>query len=827
MYRLLTILLSILTAVSLCAQTTKVKGRVTDRQTGEGIPFVAIYFEGTSVGVTTDLKGYYNIETRDTTVSIISAHIIGYDKASYHLVSGSFYNFDFRLKESENHIIASVVKPDDSRMRRILRRISERRDANDPSRIPELESRYYSKIELDIANPKEGLVSGFLMDKIGFVHDYLDTSVVSGKPYLPVILSESISRRVRSRRYDFDREIIEATRVSGVNPDNAIQQFTGNLLVDINFYRSDIEVMKMLIPSPLSSSGGMFYNYYLIDSLEIDGRKTYDIRFHPKKLVSSPVFDGEMHIDAEDFALRSINARLDKKSNVNFISDVVISQTSTRLPEGTWFPVEDRIYLDFAINNRDRSKLVSFLGTRTIHYDPPSFEVAPMREKTYGLPTIVRPDAGHKDDAFWAQMRPYPLSVKEQGIFNMVDNIQALPIYNTTYGIINTLATNYWEHGKLSYGPFSSLVSGNGHEGLRIRAGVRTTKKFSKKNRYSVSAAYGFKDHKFKGRGSWEHMFSTLPWRKLTVNATHDVVQFSRGHTIIPHETNIFTALGDAKGKSLTPFSLFAVTYDHEWRDGISGTYIAEHRRIHNTPEISFTDRYGNWHAYITATQIHTSHRFSWEEKYTRGVFEKKSVYTKYPIVTVSIDGGLSTTGKIKYQYIQTGLQVLYRLNTGPLGFSKFDFNTGHIFGSVPYPVLKLFEGNNSVFWSSHSFNCMRYYEFAADTWASLRYEHNFGGFFLGKIPLVKKAKMREIVTFNTAWGTISHHNDGSLSGGAPITFPEGLSDLRYPYMEIGAGINNIFRLFRVEAFWRLTHRGENTTPRTDFAVKAGFEFQF
>ena len=48
----------LLAATSLSAQTTKVRGRVTD-ESGEAVPFVAVFFEGTTVGITTDLDGWY------------------------------------------------------------------------------------------------------------------------------------------------------------------------------------------------------------------------------------------------------------------------------------------------------------------------------------------------------------------------------------------------------------------------------------------------------------------------------------------------------------------------------------------------------------------------------------------------------------------------------------------------------------------------------------------------------------------------------------------------------------------------------------------------
>ena len=52
------------------------------------------------------------------------------------------------------------------------------------------------------------------------------------------------------------------------------------------------------------------------------------------------------------------------------------------------------------------------------------------------------------------------------------------------------------------------------------------------------------------------------------------------------------------------------------------------------------------------------------------------------------------------------------------------------------------------------------------------------------------------------------------------------------PYVEVGAGISNIFKLIRVDCFWRLTHRqwqqgGQTVRARQLFAVNVGLEFRF
>ena len=155
----------------------------------------------------------------------------------------------------------------------------------------------------------------------------------------------------------------------------------------------------------------------------------------------------------------------------------------------------------------------------------------------------------------------------------------------------------------------------------------------------------------------------------------------------------------------------------------------------------------------------------------------------------------------------------------------------------MPYPLLKLHEGNDSFFFDKGAYACMQPYEFASDFWTTLFYEQNFGGYFLGKIPGIKKLNLREVFTLKMAWGTISKENDGTLGQPgrikAPFVFPEGLGSLRKPYVEMGVGISNILTCIRVDAFWRVTHRyttnaeGVRVKSPNRFSINVGFEFHF
>ncbi len=836
-YAILTAVLMTLCQIHAFSQSTRVKGRVTDDTTGEAIPFAGIYFKNSTVGVSTDIDGYYTLETRENVSDTLCAVILGYDPAESTVRKNSFQEIDFRLHLTENNLTASRVKPDGSRVKRLIDNIDRNRDRNNPEKKDEYSCRIYNKMEIDLTNADEQIRSRLLRKNFGFVFNYMDTSVVSGQPFLPIMISETVSRRYHKGNPSVDREVIEANQISGIEDDNMISQFTGSMHLKLNFYNSFINAFNVDIPSPASGTGSLYYNYYLIDSLNIDGRKTYKLRFHPKKMISSPVFDGEMNIDAEDYGIQQIKVKLQKQSNVNWIRDLEIEVENARVGDSTWFYKRDNMYVDFSVTKNDSSKVISFLGKRQMSYSDPQFDVPTRKDIVKAKENVIISDgAMGKDSGYWEKARPYALTEKEMDIYDMVDSIKNVPLYRDIYSIVETFILGYYGKGKLSYGPVYKVLSFNNIEGTRMQFGVRTTADFSKKIRLMLYGAYGTKDKEFKGGGSVEYMLSKYPTRKLTFTGRRDILQLGKGSSAFS-ESNFFSSVLTKKGSNkMSPVTEWSLNYDHEWNPGFNMTAGIESRRIFSNIYVPMITPQGEMVNSVGANQAHVRLRFSRNETVTRGNFVKSYVHSDRPILTFDIIGSVKGIGKNEYSFSRTEFSIDYRLALPPAGYSRFRFNAGHIIGEVPYPLLKLHEGNSSYLLDKSAFSCMEYYEFASDTWASLFWSHNFNGFFLGKIPLLRKAQLREVLTLNMAYGTLSQKNNGIIgdpdSQNSIMLFPEGMSSLNKPYVEMGVGITNILKIFRVDSFWRMTHRYRDTAEGriksgSLYTVTLGMELQF
>lgn len=154
----------------------------------------------------------------------------------------------------------------------------------------------------------------------------------------------------------------------------------------------------------------------------------------------------------------------------------------------------------------------------------------------------------------------------------------------------------------------------------------------------------------------------------------------------------------------------------------------------------------------ISDAALRAELRFAKDETVYRMPFDKQSLGSKYPVVTLSAAIGIPglLPGASEYYRFEGGIR--YRPELPPIGYSTITVRGGHIVGTVPYPLLKLHEGNGTYFYDPYAFSCMDYYEFASDSWVAWFYEHHFNGLLLGRLPLIKKLRWREVLVFKGVW---------------------------------------------------------------------------
>jgi hypothetical protein len=121
----------------------------------------------------------------------------------------------------------------------------------------------------------------------------------------------------------------------------------------------------------------------------------------------------------------------------------------------------------------------------------------------------------------------------------------------------------------------------------------------------------------------------------------------------------------------------------------------------------------------------------------------------------------------------------------------------------------------------------MNRFEFVSDRYASLQLQHSFEGLLFNRIPAIRKLKWRLVGTANVLWGSLSQKNIDIIpedinADGVVVRHFGPLGDV--PYVEVGYGIENIFKFIRVDAIHRLTYR--NRPGVSTFGVKFSTQFK-
>lgn len=635
--------------------------------------------------------------------------------------------------------------------------------------------------EIGVPSDAQEFACRYLQKRFGFVFDNVDTSVVTGTKYIPALLLETESVIYLRRSPALAYEQIEGAHIAGINEDYSISQLADQLPLAVDFYSDKISVLGRELAGPLDTAK---YDYKLIDSAT-----RWRIAFAPR---GGEGFVGEMEIDAVG-ALRSLSAQY-------------------RL-------------VTFVAGKRE----ITILGRCDVAYDAPQTIVeVPSRVEREAQRRRFRNYALEGDADSWRASNP--LNEREKATVEMIDSVTRTPLVRDAYSIAIAIASRYYERGAISWGPYDRIMSFNRMERIRFAYGLRTTDLFSRYLRLTGYVAYGVKDAALKGGGAVEVALNSRLHRKFTASYRHDLVQLGAGVNPFVEPLVARTSLvrsGKARASMTDELSL---RYGHEWCDGVETGVDFSFRKIGANGYVPMVAPDGSSREALNVASIGVSARLSHREMKARRYFDYFSLGSRYPIVAVNTSFGVKGLMGNDCNFGRVEVNLLYKLQMGRAGESQLILSSGRVFGQVPYPLLKIHAGNGSFYYDRQAFSCMNYLEFVSDAWAEWFYEHHFEGLILGNIPLVKRLKLHEVFVFKGAWGSLSERNNGALvATRAPMLFPEGMGSVRKPYLEMGVGIENIFKVLRVDAIWRLTHRESviENYPIDRFRVNVSLQLRF
>lgn len=783
--------------VTASAQTTHITGKVYNSTTNETMPFVSIIGVGTTQGAVSDIDGNFDL-TITSHVDSIRAVYVGYKPTTLKVQQGITQVINIGMAPEGNELAAVEIHPGENPAVTILKQVYKHKDDNDKVKLDAYQYEVYNKLEFDLNNIDPKFQQRKVMKPVQFIFDNIDSTNPSEKPHLPLFFSESISEVYFLRSPRCQKEVIKGSKVSGVS-DASVAQFTGDMYQNVDIYKNDILVFGKIFVSPVSNNGVAFYKYYLVDSMVIDGHWCYQIQFKPRRK-QELLFVGNVWIADTSFAVKRLEMNIVDDANINYINSFYVIQEFDNT-SGAWMMTRERVIGDFTMAD----KKMGFYGRKTTSYKDIVIN-KPMDNDFYTRTDnlVVEKGAETRNDSFWVASRHDSLNKTEQGIYQMVDSVQHLKIYHSWETAVITAYTGYYTIGPIDYGPWYKTISANPIEGTRFRVGGRTSNNFSRWLELSGYAAYGTKDELFKYTFGFKTYITKKPRQITGVFYKNDNEILGLSNNAFTTDNVLATLFRTNPLSNFTHVEQYEYWYELEPFKGFNmklsfvsrNMYPIGDGYVHPLPN-GETENFQR----ITTSEVRANIRLAYNEKYIESTFSRASMGTKYPIVQIQYIEGLKGVFGSHYNYRKLSINVDDRLRFGVFGYTNYILEAGKTWGLVPYPLMVIHPGNETYVYDWSAFNLMRLYEFTSDQYAQATIIHHFDGFFLNHIPLMRKLKWREVATFKWLVGSVNERNRNEL------LFPTGLYTLSHgPYMEAGAGIENIFKFFRVDCFWRLSY---------------------
>ncbi len=484
-----------------------------------------------------------------------------------------------------------------------------------------------------------------------------------------------------------------------------------------------------------------------------------------------------------------------------------------------WAPKNEIILLDVELQKDPKSKRIGIIGRKSNFYENFAFGESSGGKLASKERTFVHEDAMKKDEKYWENSRPIELQKREYGIYKMVDSIKHVPMFKTTVDYLHMLYYGYRDLGKIEIGQYYSFFTKNPVEGNRFKLGVRTTMKYNHNLRLNGYAAYGFKDKEFKYSGGFEYYFSKRPKNHLSVQYKHDYEIFGKSKNSFLVDNILNELLKKVPYNKLNLVDRLEINYEKEWVPGLTNRFSFNGTKFYSGPYVKFETPSGNLVPSIRNSELSLITQYAPNEYYIQNGFEQPRIKKSRPFFTLMMSMGIKGFLGGDYNYYKVEAQVHQKLMLNPFGYTYYTVQAGKIWGDVPFPLMKIHEGNDTYAYDFYAFNMMNMQEFVSDTYISLFLEHHFQGYFLNKIPLFRKLKWRELVGVRSLVGNYnpSQHNK--------MLFPTGMKSLQNnPYTEFSVGLENIFKVFKIVGIWRY-NKLDNTNSK--FGVVGSLQFEF
>lgn len=837
----------------------QIHGVIVDAETGDTLLYPSASYKGHQVAVSGNAMGEYSIARHDGWQLTFSA--VGYKSKTITVTSSIPSKYDVKLKPDTKQLNEVVIRSKSNKYSRknnpaveLMKRVIAAKKRTDLQNHDFLQYTKYQKLTCAVNDITAADIDSGFISKHKWLLDQVETSPYNNKLILPISVDETVTQHIYRKNPKSEKDIIQGQSSSGVN--QLLQ--TGDILTvamkdvftDVDIYDDQVRLLQYPFTSPIGKDAIGFYRYYIEDTVYVDNDLCYHLQFLPNNQQDFG-FRGDLYILTDSsLHVKRCNLTIPKRSDVNFVENLQITQEYRRLPNGEWALSVD----DMVVEMKIASFLSRALVIRTTRLGDYAFDELPKQLFKGKAKERREANSQMRDEAFWNQYRTVELTKAESSMDAFIHRIEQLKGFKYIIFGVKALVENFVETGdenhpsKVDFGPMNTMLTKNFIDGWRTRVSAQSTANLddhwffsgyvargwhSKKNYYKGEAIYSFNKKEYLPR--------EFPRRTISFSSTYDITSPS-DKFIHTDKDNVFTAFKWATVDKMMFYNRQELKFEYEQEWGLKTTIgvkteenEAAGRLFYNKlssginfsfPEnIVIGDQLHN--GKIRTTEMSFQLLLSPGRTYINTKQRRLPINLDAPVFMIQHTLGLKNVLGGEYNYNLSEASIYKRFWMNSWGKIDTYIKAGAQWNRVPYPLLIMPAANLSYIIEDESFNLINNMEFLNDRYASLDVSWDMNGKLFNRIPLLKKLKWREYIGVKCLWGNLTDKNnpllEQNMGSDVLMQFPEGcyVMDPKRPYVEWVAGIHNIFKVLHVE----YVHRCNYTSLPT--SNKHGVRFMF
>lgn len=682
-------------------------------------------------------------------------------------------------------------------------------------------------------------------DRIAEYSPFIDTVKMSVPPQIvmPVSVKEKLENCYYNKSRGSVQRIVVSTNNRGIddfiNQQN-IMDYVYSALHEVDVFGGDINFIQRHFVGPLSRIAPSYYKFYLGDTVMLDSAQYVTLEFiphNPKALG----FVGSMLVSTDSTRfVAALEMNVPSSINLNFVDNLIITQRFKRGPHGEQLAVSDDVLIEVNVLGIGKIYVQRGSSYRDYCFDEPEEVVSELLssgKRTIQLPTEkLSPPAR---DYLWNSLRHSPLTTGQNNVEALANHMRRKPLYVLMETATKILMDGYVEtsrNSRFDIGPVLSLVSGNSLEGTRFTLGGFTTAALSSKIFFEGYVGYGLKDEKVKYQAALEYSFRNkerqlreFPVHSLRVEYKYDIHSPGRVYNI--GQQNVISWLRRRTDNWLTYRRMGEITYTHEYENHFSFQIFGRHYREYESVLINFDD-FGlnnqvtdHGRGFYSMAELELRLRYAPHEKLYQTKNKRYRSVKENPVFELSHTTAVKGFLGSDYNTNRTEFFTTKRFTFAPFGYIDAEMRMGAQWNTVPFMLLPMPNANLTYIIREGAYALMNPMEFAYDKYISLDVSYYLDGLLFNRIPFLRWLGWREVLTFRTIYGHLGRHNNPQFNTSLPNFAPNTFLMNRGPYMEVGIGIENIFKILRIDYVRRINYLGHPGIDANGVQFTARFKF--